>query len=177
MQWSERPPVLRARFVSLQRPRFDLRSLPVAVAHLGLVRPMCRAFMLSLILFAALMASAAMATPDLPLLCEEDLVTGHRRCGISRSQAREVIRLVRTIPGVSHEIVTIDALDLPQVVVTTGEPLRRGHTIFLRRAGRRWIVEKKVSVDQERLDHFGRVQGLTSDGANGWQPWRMRDEL
>lgn len=38
MQWNERPPVVRSRFVSPQRRRFDPRSLPVAVAHLFLVR-------------------------------------------------------------------------------------------------------------------------------------------
>jgi hypothetical protein len=54
------------------------------------------------------------------------------------------MRFVRTIPGVSHQIITIDALDLPQVLVQTGESLDRGHTIFLRRVGRRWKVEKTL---------------------------------
>jgi hypothetical protein len=106
---------------------------------------MIRAFTSSITLLAAIMASVAMAAPELPLLCEENLVTGHKRCGISRAQAREVMRFVRTIPGVSHQIITIDALDLPQVVVTTGDSsLERGHTIFLRRVGRRWTVEKTL---------------------------------
>ena len=105
---------------------------------------MRRALTLSITLFAAVIASSAMTASELPLLCEENLVTGHRRCGISRAQAREVMRFVRTIPGVSHQIITIDALDLPRAVITTGEPLKRGHTIFLRRVGRRWTVEKKV---------------------------------
>ena len=74
----------------------------------------------------------------------KNVVTGDKRCGISRAQAREVIRFVRSIPGVSHQIITIDALDVPQVIVTTGEPLERGHTIFLRRVGRRWTVEKTL---------------------------------
>ena len=38
MRWSERPPVVRSRFPSLQPFRVDPRSLPVAVAHLVLVR-------------------------------------------------------------------------------------------------------------------------------------------
>jgi hypothetical protein len=39
MRWSERPPAVRLRFASLQRLRCGLHPLPVAVAHLGLVRP------------------------------------------------------------------------------------------------------------------------------------------
>ena len=96
---------------------------------------------LVLTLLLAVVASSAMAASEPPLYCEENVVTGDKRCGISRAQAREVMRFVRSIPGVSHQIITIDALDLPQVVVQTGESLERGHTIFLRRVGRRWTVE------------------------------------
>ncbi|MFL6519672.1 MAG: hypothetical protein ACJ8NS_05580 [Chthoniobacterales bacterium] len=92
----------------------------------------------------AIIASTVMAASDIPLICEENLATEHKRCGISDAQAREAMRFVRRIPGVSHQIITIDALDLPQVVVTTGEPFERGHTVFLRRMGRRWTVEKTV---------------------------------
>ena len=50
MRWSERPPVVRSRFPSLQPLRFGPRSPSVAVAHLVLVRSMRRALLL-LILF------------------------------------------------------------------------------------------------------------------------------
>jgi hypothetical protein len=99
---------------------------------------------LSVTFFIAMAASSARAAADLPLQCVENVVTGHKRCGISRAEAREVMRFVRTIPGVSHQIITIDAFAFPQVLVQTGESLDRGHTIFLRRVGRRWTVEKTL---------------------------------
>ena len=105
---------------------------------------MHRALMSLITLCSAVIAPMAMAASDLPLVCEQNLVTGHRRCGISRARAREVIRFVRNVPGVSHQIISIDALDFPEVVVTTGESLEQGHAVYLRRVGRHWIVEKKV---------------------------------
>jgi hypothetical protein len=118
---------------------------------------MRRAFSLSIPLFAAVIASSTMAASELPLLCEENLVTGHRRCGISRAQAREVMRFVRTIPGVSHQIITIDALDLPQVVITTGDIKAWPHHLF---ATGGWALDsgEESPLDQERLDHFGHEQ-------------------
>jgi TonB family protein len=64
MRWSERSPAVRSRFPWLGRLHFEPRTLPVAVAHLVLVRPMKRfvAF-LSLLVLSAFASQAAERHP------------------------------------------------------------------------------------------------------------------
>jgi hypothetical protein len=62
MRWSERPPVVRSRFPSLQPFRFDLRAFSVAVAPLVLVRPMKKPLVLaSIAVLAVLIAGTGFA--------------------------------------------------------------------------------------------------------------------
>jgi hypothetical protein len=86
MRWSERPPVVRPRFLSLQPFRFGPRSLSVAVAHLVLVRPVRRA-----IITTAVTLSFCVVAGCETILVQDGIRISGRIHDISRSDIHAAI--------------------------------------------------------------------------------------
>ena len=86
MRWSERPPVVRSRFPSLQPFRFGPRTLSVAVAHLVLVRSMRRVLLLLILATAPAFAERNEAWPaDAPY---NKVFEPHRACMEAKDLAK-----------------------------------------------------------------------------------------
>jgi hypothetical protein len=76
-----------------------------------------------------------------------DMKTGRESGKLSDAQVDEIVRFVKTIPGVDHRVQELDGTSPPQVVVHTGSyRAGRGHGDLLRIEKRHghWILVSKA---------------------------------
>jgi hypothetical protein len=144
LRWSERPPVARPHLARLVRFHSATRALSVAVAHLFLVRSMARIFA---ILLVASLPSCSATSEDRPIVMRiVDAKTGRESGALSDAQVDEIVRFVRTLPGIDLRVLEVDGTSPPQVEVRTGWiRAGRGHGDWLRIEKRdgHWILLSK----------------------------------
>lgn len=69
--------------------------------------------------------------------------------GVTKKQAREILRFARSIPGIHHHIEFVDALEYPEVDVFAGphEQLRGDHVRIRKEPDGHWKVLEKTAWD------------------------------
>src|SRR4051812_22655194 len=100
MRWSERPPAVRSDFSWPQPVHLDRRSLPVAVAHLALVRSMRLSFIASLLLVSVLTSCITRVDGAWVSGRVHDVTAADIRAAVSASRAAPKQRLGGRMPPV-----------------------------------------------------------------------------
>ena len=78
-----------------------------------------------------------------------DMNTGSDTIGVTKQQAKEILKFARTIPGIHPHIEFVDAIKYPEVEVWAGphEQLRGDYVRIRREPDGRWKVLEKTAWD------------------------------